>query len=84
MASVGDIFGFPVLPANATYTGPSLFIRGEWSNFVRAEDTAVIHAMFPGARIVTVPAAGHWLHADQPKAFLAELQGFLRGLRGLA
>jgi pimeloyl-ACP methyl ester carboxylesterase len=31
------------------------------------------------ARITRIPKAGHWLHVEQPKAFLEEVDTFLAG-----
>jgi len=44
----------------------SLFIRGEKSQYVMPEDEADIRTLFPNSTIVTIPDAGHWVHADQP------------------
>ncbi|MBC2593118.1 alpha/beta fold hydrolase [Ruficoccus amylovorans] len=56
------------------YTGPSRFILGQYSRFVRPEDHAIILKHFPNVRILTVPDCGHNPHIDQPKAFLEALQ----------
>jgi len=61
----------------AQYNGPTLFIRGEKSTSVQAEDEEVIARAFPDGNIVTVPGAGHWVHADKPQQFLKELLGFI-------
>jgi pimeloyl-ACP methyl ester carboxylesterase len=34
-------------------------------------------APFRNARLVTIPAAGHWVHHDQLAAFLDAVRGFL-------
>lgn len=57
---------------HATYDKPTLFIRGDLSKSVIDEDWNQIHNIFPAARLITIPNAGHWVHADQPKA-LAEV-----------
>ncbi len=44
----------------------ALFIRGEKSQYVMQEDEADIKVLFPNSTIVTIPDAGHWVHADQP------------------
>jgi esterase len=48
------------------YEGPTLFLRGEKSDYVSASDLPVIRERFPRAAIVPVPNAGHWLHIDAP------------------
>jgi len=50
---------------------PILFIRGENSDFILQPDREMISRLFPEATIETIQHAGHWLHAEQPDAFLA-------------
>jgi len=56
---------------------PILFVGGEKSDYIRDEDHALINKIFPQARIVTIPGAGHWVHAEQPKLLLEEVEQFL-------
>jgi len=74
-----DILGFPDVPPGRTFAGPSLFLAGGRSPYVRPEQHAAILRLFPAARIETIPAAGHWLHADAPEEFLAAVRPFLEG-----
>lgn len=69
------IEGFPAFPG--AYPGPVLVLGGERSGYVRAEHHAAIRALFPAARFATVPAAGHWVHAENPAGFLALVEPFL-------
>ena len=62
-----------------TYEGEALFIRGADSDYVRREHEAVIFERFPRAQLETLEGAGHWLHRDQPDAFLAKVGAFLGG-----
>ncbi|MBF0859164.1 alpha/beta fold hydrolase [Gluconobacter sp. LMG 31484] len=62
----------------APYEGPVLFLRGGESPYVRPEHHDQIRALFPHALIRTLPGAGHWLHAEQPRPFLREMMEFLR------
>jgi pimeloyl-ACP methyl ester carboxylesterase len=71
--------GFPTLPAGAVYSGPALFIAGERSDYVRPEYEPEILRLFPNARIARIANAGHWLHAEQPRAFLQLVEPFLAG-----
>jgi pimeloyl-ACP methyl ester carboxylesterase len=59
------------------FQGPALFVRGANSSYVRDESRDKILQLFPKAEMVTVAGAGHWLHAEQPKAVIAALEGFL-------
>ncbi len=56
---------------------PTLFIKGEKSNYISNNDFNVIYTIFPGAEIITIPDAGHWLHAEKPELFLKTVQEFL-------
>ncbi|MEZ5652037.1 MAG: alpha/beta fold hydrolase [Burkholderiaceae bacterium] len=65
------ILGFPVTLAGARFDGPCQFIAGARSDYVQAVHEPVIRRLFPNARLATISDAGHWVHADQPQAFLA-------------
>ena len=54
----------------------SLFIRGAKSNYIQSADDLL--PLFPQANLVTIPEAGHWVHADAPKALLEEVRHFLQ------
>jgi pimeloyl-ACP methyl ester carboxylesterase len=56
---------------------PLLFIKGELSGYIRPEDEASIRKFFPWANITVIPEAGHWVHAEQPAAFLRAVREFL-------
>jgi len=56
---------------------PTLFIRGEKSNYIRDEDWNAIEAQFEETRLETVTDAGHWVHAEQPEALLQLLKPWL-------
>ena len=72
-----QLIDFPYAPGEATYPGPTLFIAGGASDYVRPEHHDAIRAFFPEATIETVDGAGHWLHAEKPEAFLDLTTGFL-------
>ncbi len=55
---------------------PALFIRGEKSPYIADEDMETIEKIFPSARLVTIPGAGHWLHAEKPGAFAEAVRDF--------
>jgi esterase len=66
------------LPANAVFEQPTLFIRGDLSNYIKDEDLTLIKTHFPNAILETVPNAGHWLHAENPKVFFEKTVAFLK------
>ena len=55
----------------------SLFIRGDLSDYVNDEGWAFIKQHFRNASLQTVESAGHWLHAEQPKAFAHAVMAYL-------
>jgi pimeloyl-ACP methyl ester carboxylesterase len=64
MEEVGENIG-----SNATYEGPTLFLRGDKSEYITPEDTTEIKKHFPRATVETIADAGHWLHAENPEQF---------------
>lgn len=48
---------------------PSLFLSGAKSDYVLPEHRPAIKALFPNAKFAKIPNAGHWLHAEEPRAF---------------
>lgn len=49
---------------------PVIFIRGLKSHYILPEDEALIKEIYPDSRIIDIPEAGHWLHAERPKEFM--------------
>jgi esterase len=74
-AEMDRITGWPE-PAGR-FDGPTLFLSGARSDYVRPEHRAKIKSLFPAARFAKIPGAGHWLHADRPRAFEAAVAAFL-------
>ena len=68
---------FPDLPPSAVFDGPTLFLAGAASDYVRPDHAPVIERYFPNAGIRRIGGAGHWAHAERPEAFLAEVEEFL-------
>jgi esterase len=69
--------GAPIQATQPVETA-TLFIRGEKSNYILDEDWADILKIFPNAKLDTIADAGHWVQAEQPKAFLEHLLTFLK------
>jgi len=42
------------------------FLKGEYSDYITGDDIRKINLIFPGAELLTIPGAGHWIHADNP------------------
>ncbi|MBL4592239.1 MAG: alpha/beta fold hydrolase [Flavobacteriales bacterium] len=55
---------------------PTLFIRGEKSNYITESDFEPIKNIFPNAEIKSMNT-GHWIHVESPVEFLQVLSSFL-------
>jgi esterase len=59
------------------WPGPCLFVRGEHSDYIRDSDWQDIRTVFPQAQLCTLPAAGHWVHVDNPAGFAQTVTRFM-------
>lgn len=59
------------------FRGDTLFIRGELSKYVQPHRFRLFKEWFPNAELATVQGAAHWVHAEQPEAFLTTVKTFL-------
>lgn len=66
------------LPSAPPILTPVLFLKGERSGYISREDEMEIQTRFSNVEIATVPSAGHWLHAENPKVFLEMTTAFLK------
>lgn len=69
-AALPELERNPLAP-HARYDGPALFVAGEKSTYIEADDHAAIRAHFPAARIHVLPDAGHNPHMEMRAAFVA-------------
>jgi esterase len=67
--------------AEQPFTGPVLFIKGGESDYILEQHRASILALFPAAKVKTMPGCGHWLHAQQPRLFNGIVSRFLQAQR---
>ena len=75
-----DGFSPEILQKGLKITGfPTMFIRGEKSDYIGEEDIELAADIFPGAIFKTIPHAGHWIHAEQPDLFLEAIDNFYSG-----
>ena len=66
------------LPPGPPFAGPVLFLKGADSPYLpRCPDTMIQRA-FPQAACLTIPRAGHWLHAEQPDRVFTAVQTFFK------
>ncbi len=74
MEEVGENIG-----STAIFQGPTLFLRGDRSEYVTLQDLPEIKRHFPLAELDTIEKAGHWLHAENPEAFYEKSMTFMKG-----
>lgn len=73
VAEVGE-----ALPSYARFEKNTLFLRGDRSEYIGPEDERIIKNHFSNIDIVTIPNAGHWLHAENPKDFFEAVVKFVK------
>ncbi len=56
---------------------PTLFIRGEMSNYILENDFDMILQKFPNSKMHSIANAGHWVHAEAPKEFYENILQFI-------
>ncbi|MGX2969716.1 alpha/beta fold hydrolase [Ursidibacter sp. B-7004-1] len=56
---------------------PTLFIKGELSDYLQEKDTQTVLEQFPQAKLFVVSNADHWVHAEKPDAVIRAIQKFL-------
>ncbi|MGO3056181.1 MULTISPECIES: alpha/beta fold hydrolase [Halomonas] len=71
----GNIIGLPA--GDGPFEGPTLVLRGAESHYVTDDLLPALREVLPGARVVTLKNAGHWLHAEQPEAFQQAVEAFI-------
>jgi esterase len=74
-AEMPKIIGWPQVAGH--FDGPTLFLSGALSHYVLPDYRDAIRTLFPAARFAKLPGAGHWLHAEKPRAFEETVRVFL-------
>lgn len=75
-AEMDKIIGWPE-KLSGPFENPTLFLSGGASDYVQPDHRPKIRTLFPRARFAKIPKTGHWLHAENPRAFEAALRVFL-------
>jgi pimeloyl-ACP methyl ester carboxylesterase len=70
-----SIMDFPA--TDAAFDKPTLFLAGGASDYVKPDHRPVMKALFPKGRLVKIPGAAHWLHAEKPRDFEAAVNTWL-------
>ena len=77
-ASMPNLCGFPDELKSLRSTCPLAVIAGELSPYVAQRDGSSFRPMFSQVSVDVIANAGHWVHADQPAAFISRLKQVLR------
>ena len=72
------IGGFPEHLLARRYDGPTHFIAGAQSGYVKPDHRDLILRLFPATTLSVIAGAGHWVHAEKPESFLRAVERFLR------
>ncbi len=62
---------------NKPLNTPTLFIKGQNSNYITENDKILIPQNFTKVSFITISNAGHWVHAENPEDFLMAINEFL-------
>ena len=71
------IGGFPEHLLERRYDGPTHFITGAQSGYVKPEHRDLILHLFPATTLSVIAGAGHWVHAEKPDSFQRAVVRFL-------
>ena len=66
-SEMSEILSFPKIESE--FSGHSLFLKGEKSDYIKSEHRKLIKSLFTKARFATFKEAGHWLHSEKPREF---------------
>ncbi len=61
-----------------SFSGETLFVKGEHSNYLKAEHRDTILRLFPNTVMREISATGHWPHSEKPVVFNAIIEKFFR------
>ncbi len=71
--NANNILVFPKTENVPQFIGRTLFMAGGNSNYIKPNSTEML---FPFAKIQVIPDAEHWIHVQQPDAFLNSVKFF--------
>ena len=77
-AAMPQLCAFPSELMGLDFRRRTTVIAGEHSDYVTESDGVEFRPMFPRAAVEVVEGAGHWVHADNPEAFLARVRRALQ------
>ena len=72
--AIGALSDFPPLLHDLRFRRSLTAIVGARSDYVPSRSASAYAPMFSRVRVEAIADAGHWVHADQPQAFLAAVR----------
>jgi esterase len=75
VANYASILAAPT--ANNAFFGPTLFVKGDDSDYILPAYQNATLTLFPAATLKTMTNCGHWLHAQNPNVFNSIVRRFL-------
>ncbi len=66
-----------ILDLGEDFSRPSLFIKGEESDYIGYDEERAIYSHFDDVDVISVKNAGHWVHSDQPDELKSIISTFL-------
>ena len=73
--NMDKIVGFPQVMGH--FNNQTLFIKGGASEYILPSYMDTINELFPNVELVEIPNAAHWVHAENPRAFIGVVADFL-------
>lgn len=73
---IEPISNWPI--SEGEFKKPSLFIKGENSEYILSQYGANISAKFPNYELINIENAGHWVHAEATEPFKDSVDEFLK------
>ncbi|MFT6052387.1 MAG: esterase [Halioglobus sp.] len=81
VANYASILAAPT--GGSVFSGPTLFVKGEDSDYILPAYQDATLTLFPAATMKTMAHCGHWLHAQNPVLFNSIIRRFLLDVGGL-
>lgn len=74
-SNMDHIISFPDVKGSFPYA--TIFIKGGLSDYVQPKYLQKIKTHFPNVTVKEISGAGHWVHAEKPRAFIEAVNDFL-------
>jgi len=68
---------FGIYDHSAKFGGPTLFIGGKLSDYIKEEYHPIIQHYFPQNQLKMIEGSGHWVHAEKPEEVVDLISDFL-------